>query len=329
MYRRRAYFSQPYWEFVLPLLSWIGLAPLIFMMSGDSVASLYTNNPDFPLFYLLHSNLSLYAVASVSISLMAWAVNRLINNHTLIKKRSYLPTLLVVFYSSLMTLFSGFSCVYLAIFFLVLSLDSMFRCSRELRSLPQIFNSGFLLGLGLLIDFRIWFGGILLLLCLVLLRTIKPRDFVVFALGLLNVFAIYAAGLYLLQDRIVDMNSLMNYWQQQFPQDISMWSYFLIGGVSFLYFYGLVRMINYVVSMNNKTKDRFRLFVLFFSILVIYSLIHKYLFEGLSVYYYLIPLLGLLASMSLLTRNKRIIFYLINLIHFILIVTWVSTFFKR
>jgi hypothetical protein len=84
----------------LPLLSALIFIPVLFNTDVISVGNtLNIFGEDFAGNYF-NSGGVIYAICTLSTLLLSWALNNLINNHDLLYKSNYLPSLLAVIYTA-------------------------------------------------------------------------------------------------------------------------------------------------------------------------------------------------------------------------------------
>lgn len=329
MRTKKANFSQPYWEYVLPLLSWVGLVPVLFSSSAEVLSPSVTGNVDFYLNAISYSsNGRLYITASLSISFLAWSINWLVNEHNLMLKRGYLPSLMGVLFGVVSILYTGFSLSYLAIGFLVLSVSQLFKSTREIRSYHFIFNSGFLFALGFLVDFRIWIAGVFLIISLLVIRSPRLRDLVVFILGLANVVALFAAYKFLALNEVVKFASMRHYMEidSLMSAGAGLGLNIFYGVTVLIFISGMILISKYTLSMNNRTKERMRLFFLIAIGSFILSCLSTYYGKGLYMFSYLVPVMTLLFSISSLSVRNKWMLFLFRVLFIGLLALWSFTF---
>jgi len=319
-------FTQPYWEFALPLLSWVFLLPLLFWSENGHSLVLGISGIFKPLISKIESNVGVYVLASSSVTLLSWSVGAIISSHELLKKRNFLPAGFAAFFGSMAILIFGFSLSYLAVFFYIQALSSLMYVRRESQSFSQIYNMGFLVALGILFDIIVAWSLLFLLSSLLTLRKLSIRDLFIFLVGIFNVLFIVVAVFFLLTDllpSLQDLTTLVQFGSRSFPDVLI---YCFLGSVGFVLLIGVLSSENYISSLNNRAKYRFRILgYLSLVIAILVAIWRVMMFSGFE-FSFAIPPLALVATVyatGISNRWWRRIFVLASLMFF---TVWISFF---
>lgn len=319
MTRNRLVFSQPYLEFLLPLLSTLIFIPVLFnseaIFSGNILRLFGENfaesNSD--------SRLVVYALCTFSTLLLSWTVNNLINSHDLFYKSNYLPSLLAVIYTAGIVYSEGMSLGLFSVPLVLLSITNLLNSLGELGRLNAIFNSGFFLGLAILLDAYVM---LLIPICMgviVLFRPIEFRGVVVFLFGVINVFFLLVLLHVIFRDQLPEVKSWTAFYPNFETQRILFVSWWLIGTFLILSLLGLACLSSYLRGMSNKAKDKARILLIgFFVFQLVVSLIQYSYNQDLSFFYFVpnIVYFSIIAYLSILNKYLR---GLLNICHLALV----------
>lgn len=136
-------------------------------------------------------------LAVLMLFLQAMYINYLTAKHKLYNKITYFPALVYLLITSINPAFNYFSEPLLINWFLIWSLDYMFTLSQTLQPRKQIFNTGFVLCLPVLIQFPALGFLLLFFVALLLLRPFNISEWVVALLGYLTPIYFFAGVLFL------------------------------------------------------------------------------------------------------------------------------------
>lgn len=134
--------------------------------------------------------------ATIIIYLQALLFNRVINNHSLLAKPSYLPALLYVTGSSLFLPFMVLSAPLICNFLMIWMLDKFFKIGKVSTAMSMTFDIGMIVAFGTLIYFPFVVLLVLVWLGLLLFRPFSWREWFSGLLGFLNIFFLMAVYYY-------------------------------------------------------------------------------------------------------------------------------------
>lgn len=135
-------------------------------------------------------------IATLTVFVQALLFNRIINNHNLLVKQSFLPALMYVTASSLFMPFMLLSPTLMCNFLLIWMIDLFLKLGKAGNTTTMIFDIGMIIGLGTLIYFP--FVGMLLLIfvSLMLFRSFNWREWLAGIVGFIIVFFFLAVWYY-------------------------------------------------------------------------------------------------------------------------------------
>ncbi|MFK7758042.1 MAG: hypothetical protein AB8B53_14020 [Flavobacteriales bacterium] len=259
MNRNRFNFTQPYWEFALPLLSWIFLLPLLVSSSGQSDIEASSSGFMNELIPYFSTNVGLYILASVSVMLLSWSIGSAVSNHELLRKRDFLPAGFAALFGSLGVLLFGYSLSYLAVFFYIMAINSLMHVKRESKSFGQIFNTGFLLTAGALMDARLWLAFPFIFFSLLSLRKLAIRDLFILVVGVVNVLSL-ALGVYFVYGGVLPNWEFLCSSGEYSPESYSVILIHIARAASgLILLVGVLATERYIAVLSNRAKYRFRI----------------------------------------------------------------------
>jgi len=135
--------------------------------------------------------------------------NRVINNHGLLAKPSYLPALLYITASSLFLQFLILSPVLVCNFLLIWIMDKFLKIGKAPNAMMMMFDVGMIIALGTLIYFPFIVLLVMLWLTLLLYRSFNWREWIAGLIGFLTIF-LFIAVFYYWNDNI---NQFYKIWQ--------------------------------------------------------------------------------------------------------------------
>ena len=134
--------------------------------------------------------------ATVIIFVQAILFNRIINNHALLAKPSYLPALLYLTGSSLFLQFMILSPPLICNFLLIWMMDKFLKIGKTPNAMMTMFDIGMIIALATLIYFPFIVFLVMLWLSLLLYRSFNWREWVVGFIGFLTIFFFIAVFYY-------------------------------------------------------------------------------------------------------------------------------------
>lgn len=135
--------------------------------------------------------------------------NRVVNNHGLLAKPSYLPALLYITASSLFLQFLILSPVLVCNFLLIWIMDKFLKIGKAPNAMMMMFDVGMIIALGTLIYFPFIVLLVMLWLTLLLYRSFNWREWIAGLIGFLTIF-LFIAVFYYWNDNI---NQFYKIWQ--------------------------------------------------------------------------------------------------------------------
>ncbi len=193
MSSKRLIFSQPYLEFLIPLLSFFAFLPLMFSGLDLYTGILNVTIPTGILSGVFQSNFSIYMFCSLTTAFFCWALNWLINSHDLLFKTNFLPSLLTLGYSASLVYLDEINVSMLSLPLLILAIANLLNSTGEYDRLKYLFNSGFFGGLAFLADPYLICALPVFLAAILIIRPPEFRGSVVFLIGILNVLILALA----------------------------------------------------------------------------------------------------------------------------------------
>lgn len=142
--------------------------------------------------------------------------NRIINNHGLLAKPSYLPALLYVTGSSLFLQFLILSPPLICNFLLIWIMDKFLKIGKTANAMMNMFDIGMIIALGTLIYFPFIVLLLMLWLSLLLYRSFNWREWVAGIIGFLTIF-FFIAVFYYWNDKISQFYQIWKPLINKFP----------------------------------------------------------------------------------------------------------------
>lgn len=146
--------------------------------------------------------------AMLMVLAQALLFNRIINNHGLLSKPSYLPALLYVTGASLFMQFLVLSPTLICNFLIILIIDKFLKLAKASSGMGMMYDAGMLIAIGTLIYFPFIILLIMLWLSLLMYRPFNWREWVSGIIGFLTIF-LFVAVYY--------------YWNNVLPRFVDIW----------------------------------------------------------------------------------------------------------
>lgn len=147
--------------------------------------------------------------AAILVFIQALIFNRIINNHNLLAKPSFLPALMYITGASLFLPFMVLSPALICNFFLIWIIDKFLKLSKSANSITTVFDIGMIIAIGTLVYFPFVTMLIMIFLSLLLFRSFNWREWVAGLVGFLTVF-FFLAVFYYWED---NLNSFYQIWK--------------------------------------------------------------------------------------------------------------------
>ena len=135
-------------------------------------------------------------IAGILIYIQALIFNRVVNNHALLAKPSFLPALLYITGASLFEPFLILSPTLICNFMLILVMDKLLRIGKSPNAIMIMFDVGIFIAIGTLIYFPFVVMLLLIWLSLLLYRSFYWREWVSGLIGFLIIFFFLAVFYY-------------------------------------------------------------------------------------------------------------------------------------
>ncbi|MFA6275904.1 MAG: DUF6427 family protein [Pedobacter sp.] len=145
--------------------------------------------------------------------------NRIINNHGLLAKPSYLPALLYITSSSLFLQFLILSPPLICNFLLIWIMDKFLKIGKTPNAMMAMFDVGMIIALGTLIYFPFIVLLIMLWLSLLLYRSFNWREWIAGFIGFLTLF-FFVAVFYYWNDNITQFYKIWRPLVNKFPSTL-------------------------------------------------------------------------------------------------------------
>ncbi len=155
-------------------------------------------------------------LASVIVLVQALIFNRIINNHALLAKPSYLPALLYVTGASLFMPFLLLSPMLICNFIIIFIIDKFLKLAKTANAMSIMFDVGMLIALGTLVYFPFIMFLLMLWLSLLMYRPFNWREWIAGIIGFLNIF-LFVAVYYYWNDKIDSFTNILQPLANKFP----------------------------------------------------------------------------------------------------------------
>lgn len=166
----------------------------------------------------LSSEANVFLAALITL-VQALIFNRIINNHGLLAKPSYLPALLYITGTSLFLQFLILSPALICNFLLIIIIDKFLKLSKTSSAMSIMFDVGMIIAIGTLIYFPFILMLLMLWLSLLMYRAFSWREWIAGLIGFLTIF-MFVAVFYYWNDNI---HRFIDIWQpltNKFPNNL-------------------------------------------------------------------------------------------------------------
>lgn len=274
-----------------------------------------------PIFDWLTEPLSAYPKLSVSIALVflilqSFLLIRLNFRHIFIETRTYLPSVLFVIFGSLLYQYQQLHPALLVNFFLLWALDKALVIDKESNLIKRNFESGFILGLGMLFYSSMYIFIPVFWMTLIILRNSRWREWTSNLFGFVLPGILYLTIAFLLDKHQVVLEQL----QQNITApalEISMhpYAFIAIGLLATLTLISILSVLSYVGVKKINTRKYFTFFFWFLILLVALFFFHAKVGHDL-IFALAIPLSVLLSLFYIESRSKWVteIFFVLMLL---------------
>ncbi|MFN0255103.1 DUF6427 family protein [Pedobacter ureilyticus] len=166
----------------------------------------------------LSSEANVFFAAAITL-VQALIFNRIVNNHNLLAKPSYLPALLYITGTSLFLQFLILSPALICNFLIIVIIDKFLKLSKTGSAMSIMFDVGMIIAIGTLIYFPFILMLVMLWLSLLMYRAFSWREWISGLIGFLTIF-IFVGVFYYWNDNI---NRFIEIWQpltNKFPNNL-------------------------------------------------------------------------------------------------------------
>jgi hypothetical protein len=155
-------------------------------------------------------------LAAILVYTQALIFNRVINNHNLLAKPSFLPGLMYVSGASLFLPFMVLSPALICNFLLIWMIDKFLKLGKTTNSITTVFDIGMMIAVGTLIYFPFMVMLVMIFLALLLFRSFNWREWVAGIIGFLTIF-FFLAVFYYWKDNITSFYQIWKPLGNKFP----------------------------------------------------------------------------------------------------------------
>jgi hypothetical protein len=155
-------------------------------------------------------------LATILIYAQALIFNRVINNHNLLARPSFLPGLMYVSGASLFLPFMVLSPALICNFLLIWIIDKFLKLGKTTSSITTVFDIGMIIAVGTLIYFPFMVMLVMIFLALLLFRSFNWREWVAGIIGFLTIF-FFLAVFYYWKDNITSFYQIWKPLGNKFP----------------------------------------------------------------------------------------------------------------
>ena len=204
-------------------------------------------------------------ISAILVYLQALIFNQVINNHTLLGKQSFLPSLLFVVSSSLFLPFLTLNPVLICNFLLIWIIAKFLAIGKGGSVMLSIFDIGLIIGIGTLIYFPFIAMLVIVIIALMLYRAFNWREWVSAILGFCTVF-FFLAVFYFWTDSLGTFYQIWRPLTNNFPTvfKIDYSDYFVLIPTSVIIILALVQLTqNFFRSFISTRKAYQLLFFMF------------------------------------------------------------------
>jgi hypothetical protein len=233
---------------------------------------------------------SISPMANVSIALILVFVqslifNRVVNNHALLPKPSYMPALLYITGTSLFMQFLVLSPALICNFLIILIIDKFLKLSKTANAMGIMFDSGIFIAIGTLIYFPFFLLLLMLWLSLLMYRAFNWREWISGLFGFLSIFLIVAVYYYW-NDHLDRFFDIWHPLTNKFPSNlqININDYLVLIPISITMILAIIQLKDNFFRSFISTRKAFQM--LFFMFLV--SIISFYTKRGVTVAHFLL-----------------------------------------
>jgi len=223
--------------------------------------------------------------ATVIVLVQALIFNRIINNHGLMARPSYLPALLYITGTSLFMQFLVISSPLICNFLIILIIDKFLKLSKTTNAMSIMYDVGMLIAIGTLVYFPFIMLLLMLWLSLLMYRPFNWREWVSGIIGFLTIFT-FVAVFYYWNDSTDRFFDIWKPLTNKFPSNlqINYNDYLVLIPVAIIMILAAVQLRDNFFRSFISTRKAFQM--LFFMFVV--SMLSFYTKSGVSVAHFLL-----------------------------------------
>ncbi|UKT63296.1 DUF6427 family protein [Pedobacter mucosus] len=155
-------------------------------------------------------------IAALLVYVQALIFNRVINNHNLLAKPSFLPGLMFITGASLFMPFMVLSPALICNFLLIWIIDKFLKLGKSANSITTVYDIGIIIGLGTLVYFPFMAMFLMIFLALLLFRSFDWREWVAGLIGFITIF-FFLAVFYYWKDNLSSFYQIWKPLGNKFP----------------------------------------------------------------------------------------------------------------
>ena len=224
-------------------------------------------------------------IAGILIYIQALIFNRVVNNHALLTKPSFLPALLYITGASLFEPFLILSPTLICNFMLILVMDKLLRIGKSPNAIMIMFDVGIFIAIGTLIYFPFVVMLLLIWLSLLLYRSFYWREWVSGLIGFLIIF-FFLAVFYYWNDNLTMFYKIWLPLKNKFPSafKIQYNDYLVLVPVGVMMILAIIRLRENFFRSFISTRKAFQM--LFFMFLI--AILSFYTKSNFKLYHFLL-----------------------------------------
>ena len=224
-------------------------------------------------------------IAGILIYIQALIFNRVVNNHALLAKPSFLPALLYITGASLFEPFLILSPTLICNFMLILVMDKLLRIGKSPNAIMIMFDVGIFIAIGTLIYFPFVVMLLLIWLSLLLYRSFYWREWVSGLIGFLIIF-FFLAVFYYWNDNLTMFYKIWLPLKNKFPSafKIQYNDYLVLVPVGVMMILAIIRLRENFFRSFISTRKAFQM--LFFMFLI--AILSFYTKSNFKLYHFLL-----------------------------------------
>ncbi|HEY0896021.1 MAG TPA: DUF6427 family protein [Sphingobacteriaceae bacterium] len=243
-------------------------------------------------------------LAAVIVIIQALLFNRVVNNHSLLSKPTWLPALLYVTLSSLFFPFLELSPALICNFLMIWMINHYLGIHKHGRVLSVMYDTGMVIAIGTIIYFPFIVMVLTLWLCLIIFRPFSWREWVSGIVGFATIF-FFIAVFYYWNDALDKFYGIWLPLTSTFPTrlNINLHDYLLLIPVAVILFLGFLQLRQKFFRSFVQVRKSFQLLFLMFVV----ALVSFYLKRDYPVYHFIlcVPMAAVLMAYYFLNATVK------------------------